>query len=49
MRCLKFRLWALVAASFCLGMFAGLLLPPIWLVIFEGLLILFIAFCWLCS
>lgn len=45
MRCFRFRLWALVAASFCLGMFAGLLLPPLWLVVLEGALLLFVAFC----
>ncbi len=45
----KYKLWALVAGAFCLGVFAGLILPPIWIVIIEGLLILFIAFCWLCS
>lgn len=45
MRCLKYRLWGLVAVSFALGLFAGLLLPPIWLVVIEGILILFIAFC----
>lgn len=44
----KYRLWALVAAAFSIGLFVGLLLPPFWMVIIEGLLILFIAFCWLC-
>ena len=45
----KYKLWALVAGASLLGVFAGLILPPIWIVIIEGLLILFIAFCWLCS
>lgn len=46
---LKFKLWGAVAAAFCIGVFAGLILPPFFLVIAEGILILFITFCWLCS
>ena len=46
---LKFKLWGAVAASFCVGVFAGLVFPPLILVVVEGALILFITFCWLCS
>ena len=45
----KYKLWGAVAASFCIGVFAGLILPTLFLVVLEGLLILFITFCWLCS
>lgn len=45
----KYRLWGAVATAFCIGVFAGMILPPIWLVVAEGLLIIFITFCWLCS
>ena len=43
------RLMALIAGVFSVGLFAGLLLPPIWLVVAEGILLIFIAFCILCG
>jgi len=43
------RLMAIIAGVFSLGLFAGLLLPPIWLVVMQGALLIFIAFCILCS
>ncbi len=46
---LKYRIWALVSSAFSLGIFAGLLLPPICLVVVEGVLLLFIAICKLCG
>lgn len=46
---LRYKLWGAVAAAFSIGVFAGLILPTLILVILEGLLILFITFCWLCS
>ncbi|MBQ4516360.1 MAG: hypothetical protein II978_06190 [Clostridia bacterium] len=45
MKCIRYRLWGLVAGAFAIGLFAGLLLPPIWLVFLEGILIIFVAFC----
>ena len=48
LRC-KYRLWSMIATAFCVGVFAGMLLPPVCLVVTEGLLIVFITFCWLCS
>ncbi len=46
---LKYRIWALICSAFCLGIFAGILLPPICLVVVEGVLLLFIAICKLCG
>lgn len=46
---LKYKLWGAVATSFCVGVFAGLILPPLCLVIAEGVLIIFITCCWLCG
>jgi len=46
---LKYRLWGAIATAFCIGVFAGMVLPPVWLVVTEGLLIIFITFCWMCS
>lgn len=45
----RYRLWGVVATAFCFGVFAGMVLPPIWLVIVEGAMIVFITFCWMCS
>ncbi len=45
----KYRLWGAVAAAFCIGVFAGMVLPPVCLVIVEGVMIVFITFCWMCS
>ncbi|MBR4874480.1 MAG: hypothetical protein IKU87_01480 [Clostridia bacterium] len=46
---LRYRLWALICAAFCLGIFAGLLLPPMFLAVIEGILLVFIAICKICS
>ena len=46
---LKYKIWALVCGAFCLGIFAGLLLPPFWLVGIEGIMLIFIAFCKICG
>ncbi|MBQ3181329.1 MAG: hypothetical protein IJB50_01010 [Clostridia bacterium] len=46
---LSFRLMGLLAGVFAAGLFAGLLLPPVWLVIMQGLLLIFIALCILCG
>ncbi len=46
---LKYRLWGAVAAAFCIGVLAGMILPPVCLVVIEGSLLVFIAFCWMCS
>jgi len=46
---LSCRIMALLAGVFAAGLFAGLLLPPVWLVVMQGLLLIFIAFCILCG
>ncbi len=46
---LKYRIWSIVCGAFCLGIFAGLLLPPMFLVVIEGVLLLFVAICKLCG
>ncbi len=43
------RLMAIIAGVFAAGLFAGLLLPPIWLVVMQGALLIFIALCILCG
>ncbi len=40
---------AIIAGAFAAGLFAGLLLPPIWLVVMQGALLIFIALCILCG
>lgn len=46
---LKYKLWAFICGAFCLGIFAGLILPPIFLVVVEGILLIFIAFLKICG
>lgn len=46
---LSFRFMAILSGVFAAGLFAGLLLPPVWLVIMQGVLLIFIAFCILCG
>ena len=43
------RFLALIAGVFAAGLFAGLLLPPVWLVVMQGLLLIFVALCIFCS
>ena len=43
------RLLAALAGAFAIGLFTGLLLPPIWIVVMQGALLVFIAFCILCG
>lgn len=42
---LSCRLLAIIAGTFSVGLFAGLLLPPVWLVVAEGMLLALVAFC----
>ena len=46
---LSCRFMALLAGVFAAGLFAGLLLPPIWLVVMQGALLIFIALCIFCA
>lgn len=46
---LNSRFLALIAGVFAAGLFAGLLLPPVWLVMMQGLLLIFVALCIFCS
>lgn len=46
---LQYRLWALLSGAFCLGIFAGMLLPPVLLIVIEGVLLLFIVLCKICG
>lgn len=39
------RFLAVIAGAFSIGLFAGLILPPVWLVIAEGILLALVAFC----
>lgn len=45
----KYKIWALISGAFCLGIFAGLILPTICLVVIEGILLIFIALCKICG
>lgn len=40
-----YRLLAAFAGVFAIGLFTGLLLPPIWIVVMQGMILIFIAFC----
>lgn len=48
MRC-RYKLWGMLAAAFSIGILLGRILPPGFIIVLEGLLILFLTFCWLCS
>ncbi len=46
---ITYRLLALFAGVFSIGLFAGLLLPAMWLVVMQCFLLILIAFCILCG